>query len=246
MQVSGQLHGPAIYPRGDSPMHPLDRRLGGPQSRSGRSSSSISLSRDRSIVPSKLSFSAFGERLSRKSCNVVVFPFAFHIAVQQPLKPLWSCLLLCDHEPSQPPTVLCFMSLLMSLLPASGEFLSEFPPPWPYRLGWRCQELKLPLASLSGSWGVPGPLTTSRWQPFKRVWTLWREKSRPCRESNPGRPARSTSLYRLGYLTTRICPFYISALGNPFFNPGGSTNKWIRKRFPLNDGEAITRCSQFL
>jgi hypothetical protein len=95
---------------------------------------------------------------------VVVFPFAFHIAVQQPLKPLWSRLLLCDHEPSQPSTVLCFMSLLMSLLPTSGEFVSEFPsprvilsffpPPWPYRLGWPCQELKLPPASLSGSWGV--------------------------------------------------------------------------------------------
>jgi hypothetical protein len=91
---------------------------------------------------------------------VVVFPFAFHIAVQQPLKPLWSRLLLCDHEPSQPSTVLCFMSLLMSLLPASGKFLSEFPSPrvilsffphpWPYRLGWACQELKLPPASLSG------------------------------------------------------------------------------------------------
>jgi hypothetical protein len=93
------------------------------------SSSSISLSRDRSIASSKLSSSVFGERLSRKSYNVVVFPFAFHIVVQQPLKPLWTRLLLCDHEPSQPSTVLCFMSLLMSLLPASGEFFSEFPSP---------------------------------------------------------------------------------------------------------------------
>jgi hypothetical protein len=76
---------------------------------------------------------------------VVVFPFAFHIAVQQPLKPLWPRLLLCDHEPSQTSTVLCFMSLLVSLLPTSGEFVSEFPSPrvilsffphpWPYRLG---------------------------------------------------------------------------------------------------------------
>jgi hypothetical protein len=67
-------------------------------------------------------FQSFGERLTRKSYNVVVFPFAFHMAVQQPLKPLWSRLLLCDHEPSQPSPVLCFMSLLMSLLPASVEF----------------------------------------------------------------------------------------------------------------------------
>jgi hypothetical protein len=56
--------------------------------KTGCSNSSVSLSRDRSIVPSKLSFSVFGERLSSKSYNVVVFPFAFHIAVQQPLKPL--------------------------------------------------------------------------------------------------------------------------------------------------------------
>jgi hypothetical protein len=56
------------------------------------SSSSIRLSRDRSIAPSKLRFPKsailslspdeesrifFGERLSRKSCNVVVFPFAY-------------------------------------------------------------------------------------------------------------------------------------------------------------------------
>jgi hypothetical protein len=91
--------------------------------------SSICLSRDRSIAPSKLrspkstilslspdeaSHIFFGERLSRKSYNVVVFPFDFYIAVQQPLKPLWSRLLLCDHEPSQPSTVLCFKSLLMN------------------------------------------------------------------------------------------------------------------------------------
>jgi hypothetical protein len=70
------------------------------------------------------------------------------------------------------------LSLLMSLLPASGEMLSEFPSPrvilsffphpWPYRLGWVCQELKLPPASLSGSRGVLGPPITSRWQPFER------------------------------------------------------------------------------
>jgi hypothetical protein len=144
--------------------------------------SSISLSCDRSIVTSKLSFSVFGERLSRNSYNVVVFLFAFHIAVQQPLKPQWSRLLLCDHEPSQRSNVLCFMSLLMSLLPASGEILSEFPSPrvilsffphpWPYHLGWPCEELKLLPASLSGSWGVLGPLTTSRWQTFERDMSI--------------------------------------------------------------------------
>jgi hypothetical protein len=37
MEVSGQLHAPAAFPRGKSspPPYPLDSRLGGPQSRSG-------------------------------------------------------------------------------------------------------------------------------------------------------------------------------------------------------------------
>jgi hypothetical protein len=71
--------------------------------------------------------SVFGKRLSRKSNNVIVFPFAFHIAVQQPLKPLWSRLLLYDLKPSQASFSLRFKSLLMTLLPASEEFLSKFP-----------------------------------------------------------------------------------------------------------------------
>jgi hypothetical protein len=37
MGVSGQSHAPAaLYPRGKEPRYPLDRRLGGPRSRSGR------------------------------------------------------------------------------------------------------------------------------------------------------------------------------------------------------------------
>jgi hypothetical protein len=37
MGVSGQSHDPAaFYPRGKDPQYPLDRRLGGPQSRSVR------------------------------------------------------------------------------------------------------------------------------------------------------------------------------------------------------------------
>jgi hypothetical protein len=36
MEVSGQLHTPAHFPPGKSPRYPLDRRLGGPQSRPGR------------------------------------------------------------------------------------------------------------------------------------------------------------------------------------------------------------------
>jgi hypothetical protein len=35
MDVNGQLHAPAALPQGKSPRYLLDRRLGGPQSRSG-------------------------------------------------------------------------------------------------------------------------------------------------------------------------------------------------------------------
>jgi hypothetical protein len=36
MKVSGQFHAPAALPPGKYPWYPLDRRLGGSQSRSGR------------------------------------------------------------------------------------------------------------------------------------------------------------------------------------------------------------------
>jgi hypothetical protein len=36
MEVSGQLHAPAALSQGKSPWYPLERRLDGPQSRSGR------------------------------------------------------------------------------------------------------------------------------------------------------------------------------------------------------------------
>jgi hypothetical protein len=36
VEVSGQLHAPAAFPPGKEPWYPLDRRLGGLQSRSGR------------------------------------------------------------------------------------------------------------------------------------------------------------------------------------------------------------------
>jgi len=36
MEVSGQLHTPAALPPVKDPSYPLDRSLGGPQSRSGR------------------------------------------------------------------------------------------------------------------------------------------------------------------------------------------------------------------
>ena len=60
--------------------------------------------------------SVFGKRLSRKKDNVVVLPFAFHIAVQQSFKLLWSRLLLYELEPSRASFVLCFKPLLTTLL----------------------------------------------------------------------------------------------------------------------------------
>jgi hypothetical protein len=36
MEVSGQVHAAAALTPGKEPRYPLDRRLGGPQSRSGR------------------------------------------------------------------------------------------------------------------------------------------------------------------------------------------------------------------
>jgi hypothetical protein len=48
-----------------------------------------------------------------ESNNVEFFPFALHIAIQEPFKPLWSRLLLHDHEPFGLSFALCFKSLLM-------------------------------------------------------------------------------------------------------------------------------------
>ena len=76
---------------------------------------------------SRMCISVFGKRLSRKSNNVVAFPFALHVAVQQPLKPLWTRMLLYDLEPSQASFPLRFKSLLMMLLPASEEIFIEVP-----------------------------------------------------------------------------------------------------------------------
>jgi hypothetical protein len=81
------------------------------------------------VLSSAFSFSfqyplVSGKGLAKKSNNAVVFPLAFHIAVQQPYEPLWSRLLLYDHEPSRALFVQCSKSLL-----SASEFLSEFPSP---------------------------------------------------------------------------------------------------------------------
>jgi hypothetical protein len=74
-------------------------------------------------------FLCFWKILSRKSSNVLVFPFAFHIAVRQPFKPLWSRLLLHRRVPSRTSLALRFKSLPTLLLPAPGEVLLRFPSP---------------------------------------------------------------------------------------------------------------------
>jgi hypothetical protein len=68
-------------------------------------------------------------RLPKKCNNVVAFPFVLHTAVQQPFKTLWSRLLIYDHEPSRVSFSLGFKSLLMWLIAASKEFVSDFPSP---------------------------------------------------------------------------------------------------------------------
>jgi hypothetical protein len=57
---------------------------------------------------------------------VVLIPFAFHIAVQQPFKSLWSHLMLYKHEPPQASFALCFKSLLMMLLLSSEVFYQSY------------------------------------------------------------------------------------------------------------------------
>jgi hypothetical protein len=69
--------------------------------------------------------SVFGKRLSRKGNNAVVFPLAFHIAVQQSFKPLRSRLLLNNLEPSQASIAPRFKSLLTTLLPAPENFFYQ-------------------------------------------------------------------------------------------------------------------------
>jgi hypothetical protein len=43
MEVNGQLHAPVALPQGKSPRYQLNRRLGGPQSRSGGGGGKISV-----------------------------------------------------------------------------------------------------------------------------------------------------------------------------------------------------------
>jgi hypothetical protein len=63
---------------------------------------------------------------------------------------------------------------------------------------------------MSGRFYAPAPLSPGKepavpigyetWWALEAVWMLWsREKSYPCRELNPGRPASNLSLYRLSY-----------------------------------------------
>ena len=55
-----------------------------------------------------------------KSNKALVFPFDFHIVVQQPLQALWSRCLLYDHEPSAASFAPCCKLLLTTASCVSG------------------------------------------------------------------------------------------------------------------------------
>jgi hypothetical protein len=61
-------------------------------------------------------------------------------------------------------------------------------------------QLHAPASLPPGKYPPPVPIEQEAgWAP-EPIWTLWRwEKSFPCLEWKPGRPARSLSLYRLSY-----------------------------------------------
>jgi hypothetical protein len=73
MEMSGQLHAPAALPQGKSPWYALDRRLGGPQSGSGRGGEekNPSPAGNRTLEPrtSSPQPSAIPNQLSRLSFN---------------------------------------------------------------------------------------------------------------------------------------------------------------------------------
>jgi hypothetical protein len=62
------------------------------------------------------------------SINAVVFPFDFHIAVQQPFQALWARRLLYDPEPSAASFAPCFKTLLIHCLGVRG-FCIGVPSP---------------------------------------------------------------------------------------------------------------------
>jgi hypothetical protein len=82
LEVSGQLHGPAAFtPRERAPLYPLNRRLGGPQSRSGRDGEVKILNPILTVVPIDLLVMIFSllslfwknkSRLMRSPCFLCV------------------------------------------------------------------------------------------------------------------------------------------------------------------------------
>jgi hypothetical protein len=67
----------------------------------------------------------------------------------------------------------------------------------------------------------PGPITSEAgWGP-ETMWTLWNRKTNlPLRESNPGCPVRSPSLYELIYLHRKYKAFSVM-LARPQAADGG-------------------------
>jgi hypothetical protein len=72
MEMSGQFHAPAAFSQGNIPWYPLDRRLGGPQSRSGEENNSHSLPGfERPIIQPIAQL--YTTELSRLLSNVIIW-----------------------------------------------------------------------------------------------------------------------------------------------------------------------------
>jgi hypothetical protein len=85
MEMSGQLDAPAASPQGNSPRYPLDRRLGGPQSLSGRGGEErrISLLLPPGIEPQSVSmvFETLSQPILVKTGGGGVFVFSARLPV---------------------------------------------------------------------------------------------------------------------------------------------------------------------
>ena len=115
----------------------------------------------------------FGKILSRKSNNVIFFPFAFHIAVHQPFRSLWcACCYTIMNCPKH--HLLCASCHCCCCHPESEEFFLEFPSPrhlgsssiCPLHLSGLLDLIggMLPLTYLSQFLQLTCPSITARWR----------------------------------------------------------------------------------
>jgi hypothetical protein len=65
MKANGPLLSPSLYPQGKNPLYPFDRRLGGPQNRSGRHEE------EKNHLPLQI---IEPKPLSHRACSLVAMP----------------------------------------------------------------------------------------------------------------------------------------------------------------------------